>query len=236
MLDNPVGEYQCFPFYPFIHYDGDSLWIYDQTEQQFALLYCMNALPGDTWTTEVTHSNGGFSDVITWSVLDTGTVIIDGISLRQINIEAINAELLWPHCSPNCTVIERIGNLHYMFDFPIGFCDVETYHGLRCYQDPEISWLHPDLTSCNLLMSAGDGEIPDRSTVWPNPASTEDLISVDLHGWKNARIVLTDAIGRTIISFETINDRVSLNVEHAGTYFLRVTGNGKTKTFPLVVL
>lgn len=221
ILDNPIGEYQCFPFYPYIHYDGDSLWVYDQIAQQFSLLYCMNALPGDTWTTLITHSSGGNMDTIVWSVLDTSTVIVDGMPLRQIEIEAIDANMLWPYCYPHCTVIERIGNLKYMFDFMIGACDYETFHGLRCYEDDQIDWLHPDLTTCELIMDIPDQDDPEPISFRPNPVSAGEIVVIHTSAINGDRLLLIDAIGRAIGTIEVGAGQVAFSVAEPGVYFLR---------------
>ncbi len=75
----------------------------------------------------------------------------------------------------------------------------------------------------------------------PNPAAAETQILLDVKQSGNARLVVTDAMGRTIqTSALRINAglngyQLQLGNAAAGTYFVTVAGNGWTKTAQLLI-
>lgn len=225
-LEATDGFFICFPFYDIIHYDGDSLWIYDRHDDRFMLLMCMNALPGDSWVTELQHSAGGTRDTITWTVLDTATIVVDGIALRSLDL-AYDGLVLSPYCWPHCTFIERIGNLKYLFDFQMGFCDAETFHGLRCYQDDEIFWQSPSVPLCALSTSIAELDDANWFSLSPNPVTTGTPVQGDipaLHG--GMQLVVFDGLGREVLRSDVRNERIELNLSTCGIHVVTLHRDG----------
>ncbi|MEX1132254.1 MAG: T9SS type A sorting domain-containing protein [Flavobacteriales bacterium] len=226
-LEATSGYYACYPFYDFIHYDGDSLWIYDQYDDRFMLLMCMNAMPGDAWTTELQHSNGGVRDTITWTVLDTATIVVDGTPLRSLDLSYASNGALSPYCWPHCTFIERIGNLKYLFDFQIGVCDAEIFQGLRCYEDNDISWQSPSVPQCAL--STGISEWDDSSIISlsPNPVPAGAQVQVEITRQQGAvQLVVHDALGREVLRSDVRDERTVLSLPTSGSYLVRLLRDG----------
>jgi hypothetical protein len=226
-LEATSGFFVCYPFYDFIHYDGDSLWIYDQHDDRFILLMCMNALPGDTWSTELQHSSGGIRDTIIWTVLDTATIVVDGIPLRSLDL-SFDGGILSPYCWPHCTFIERIGNLKYLFDFQIGFCDAEIFQGLRCYEDSDIAWQSPTVAQCALSTGIADNGPTASLSISPNPTHAGDPISVRFIGRTGYDHLLTvhDALGRSVYRERFIGERMELVLPISGVYLLTLHLDG----------
>jgi len=225
-LEATSGYYVCYPFYDFIHYDGDSLWIYDHHDDRFMLLMCMNAIPGDAWTTELQHSSGGVRDTITWTVLDTATIVVDGIPLRSLDL-SFDGGILSPYCWPHCTFIERIGNLKYLFDFQIGVCDAEIFQGLRCYEDNDISWQSPSVPQCAL--STGIAEWDDRPIISlsPNPVPAGAQVQVEIPGQQGAvQLVVYDALGREVLRTDVRDERMEMSLPTSGSYLVRLLRDG----------
>lgn len=213
------GYFNCFPFYDFIHYDGDSLWIYDAIDDRFMLLMCMNALPGESWATELQHSAGGVRDTITWTVMDTATIIVDGIPLRTLDLSYSSPGILSPYCWPHCTFIERIGNLKYLFDFQIGVCDAETFLGLRCYEDNDISWQSPSVPQCAL--STGIAAMQDATffSLGPNPVSVGEPAFLELQGPSIPMdLIVHDALGREVLRSNLKDTRTPMIISASGVY------------------
>jgi hypothetical protein len=226
-LEATSGNYVCFPFYDFIHFDGDSLWIYDHHDDRFMLLMCMNALPGDTWATELQHSAGGIRDTITWTVLDTATIVVDGIPLRSLDL-SFDGGILSPYCWPHCTFIERIGNLKYLFDFQVGVCDAETFNGLRCYEDNVISWLSPSVQQCALSTGIAVHGPGASLSISPNPAHAGETITVRLDGQATGDplVLVHDALGRSVHRKHISGERMDLVLPTSGVYLLTLHQGG----------
>lgn len=218
-LETINGYFNCFPFYDYIHYDGDSLWIYDAADDRFMLLMCMNALPGESWATELQHSVGGVRDTITWTVLDTATIIVDGIPLRTLDLSYSSPGILSPYCSPHCTFIERIGNLKYLFDFQIGVCDAETFLGLRCYEDDDISWQSPSVPQCALSTGIAALHEPTFFSLRPNPATAGEPFFLELQGpGTPVDLIVHDALGREVVRTNLKDTRTPLVISVSGVY------------------
>lgn len=164
-LQATEGAFLCSPIYEYLHYDGDSLWFLDDPAGTPQLLWCMNAVPGDSWQTPLRYE-GIPVDTITWWVLDTTHITAEGVQLRQLLLYHSSATMaLTPTCTGPCLVTERLGDHHYFFDFPNGSCDAETFLGLRCYADSAISWLAPPYTQCTLDPGPGAPFVP-TGAVW----------------------------------------------------------------------
>lgn len=216
------GYFNCFPFYDLIHYDGDSLWIYDEHDDRFMLLMCMSALPGDSWATELQHSSGGVRDTITWTVLDTATIIVDGVALRSLDLSSASANLiLSPNCWPHCTFIERIGNLKYLFDFQNGVCDAETFLGLRCYEDNEITWQSPDVPQCALGTGITEAGAATPFNMSPNPVLAGEPTLLELIGMAEPTdMYVYDAMGREVLQSRLMEARTPLTLPVRGMYVI----------------
>lgn len=226
-LEATSGYFACYPFYSFIHYDGDSLWIYDAMDDRFMLLMCMNALPGDSWATELQHSSGGARDTITWTVLDTATIVVDGIPLRSLDL-SFDGGILSPYCWPHCTFIERIGNLKYLFDFQIGVCDAETFQGLRCYEDNDISWQDPSVPQCALSTSISEWDDTFMFSLSPNPVPAGAPVQMQippLHG--AVQLVVYDALGREVLRTDAHDERIALSLPTSGLHLVTLLSDGR---------
>jgi hypothetical protein len=222
------GYFNCFPFYDFIHYNGDSLWIHDAIDDRFMLLMCMNALPGDSWATELQHSSGGVRDTITWTVLDTATIIVDGIPLRSLDLSYASANLgLSPYCWPHCTFIERIGNLKYLFDLQNGVCDAETFLGLRCYEDNDISWQSPSVPQCALSTSIAAWHEPAFFSLSPNPVAAGEPLFLELQVPSTpVEVIVHDALGREVLRSNLKDMRTQMTISVSGVYVVTLQQAG----------
>ncbi|MCB0787197.1 MAG: hypothetical protein KDB75_03770 [Flavobacteriales bacterium] len=225
------GWVDCYPFYPIISYDGDSLLLYDEADSTFKLMYCFNAEPGDTWTSFIHHGElTFFSDSITWTVLDTSSTLLGGEVLRTLTLEVVSDNLmLVPYCWPVCVAIEKVGAMNYLFDFPIGICDNEVVRSLRCYSDSTITWQNPDVPQCALGTS-----VPELNAqafrVAPTLLDRGEALTVDLGDRLDAEgltIRLTDLSGRMVREAPIAGTRTTLQVDASGAFLVVLLKNGR---------
>ena len=229
-LQVDAGYTVCYPFYDLVHFDGDSLWILNRQDSTFMLLHVYNAVPGQTWSAEITHPVGGYSDTISWEVLDTGSIVLNGVSLRTLDATTTSATgYLAPNCWPHCTLIERLGSFRYLFDFPIGFCDAEGIGDLRCYSDSTITWQNPDVPQCALGTS-----VPELNAqgfrVAPTLLERGEALTVDLGDRLDAEgltVRLTDLSGRMVREALIAGTRTTLQVDASGAFLVVLLKNGR---------
>jgi hypothetical protein len=129
------GWFGCHEFVQFFSETDDSLFYFDPGSEQYHLLFRWNALVGESWSTPVDQS--GYLDTLDWSVTDTSHTIVDGLWLRTLDVNVESRQ--WMLFSYGGTIAERLGGLGAPFTWILGSCDGETFLGLRCYEDPEIS-------------------------------------------------------------------------------------------------
>jgi hypothetical protein len=237
-LSATTGSFICFPFYEFIRYDGDSLWFLDDATSGPHLLWCMNALPGQSWQTTLTW--GGIpADTITWTAMDTATVVVDGVALRQVELSYSSAtQAMPPYCWSTCRVTERLGNWKYLFDFQHGPCDAETFLGLRCYEDPDITWLNPKFPGCDLETGMADNAITPLFTVNPNPASAGAvlLIGLPMITKGSGGIEILEPTGRIITSIPVRSQNTEVIMPGPGVFLIRVSDDTGYSTTQQVVV
>jgi hypothetical protein len=217
-----TGTFYCYPHLTAVYASNDSVFYWDYSDQLFRLLYRMDASIGEGWETPVNAASQGaplLRDTINWLVTDTGHITIDGLNLRKFDFHATSSTgYLIPY--PNGTVIERLGNLMYLFDWPFGACDGETFIGLRCYSDTDITWLNPQFPQCDL--STGVGETAAEPGLRAAPSVIDAGGSVRITMPVGSSVQVIDATGRTVASIPATGD---LTMPHTGLYFIRATSD-----------
>lgn len=142
--------------------------VYTFRNNQFYVLYCLNANPGDTWV--VAGNNVNCSPIDTITVDSVGTTMINSTPLRYTWTSMI---------SPNGwrftgKIVEKIGCIGYMFPEPTCVTDSEEGGPLRCYSD-STGWNYQTgiAPSCDYTTSVSDPTLPRLSiSVVPNPFSS----------------------------------------------------------------
>lgn len=239
VLDFGSGISDCMGFRQYVTTMGDSVMFWEPNDSTFRTLYVFGLNPGDGWQTLVGR---GYFDQGAWvSVFDTlsfvvtmsDTVVIDGLSLRRSAVQANWSPFSSGQNVPlSGTITERSGHSLFMFPWIDGACDVEYNGPLRCYSDPDITWLNPQFPQCEL--SVGLNEVPEGSSFWICPTLAASGEPIQLNGSQGTVIIL-DALGRVVLQ-KTTQGPVSFDLYDPGTYIVRfMTNEGGTAHQRIVV-
>ena len=166
------------------------VWLFVPTTASFDTLYDFNAAPGNTW--QLAAMPEAFDAAAYAQVVDTGTVLIDGLSLRWMAVD-IWCPGSWSFAVHD-TIIERIGTHTYPLpqDPCLAAVDGAEGGGLRCYHDPEIDYATYVSTACDLILNLDEQVGGSSWMVFPNPGM--DMITINASGLEEVRI--QDGIGR----------------------------------------
>lgn len=195
---------------------GDQVYVWSDFAQSWDTLYNFDVVPGDEWLPPHAQPSlcGGpeFGDAV--QVLDTGTVVIDGLSLRWVDVQ----------CGfYDGRVTERLGWSLGLVIFEgcwVPECDC----GLRCYQDSAINYVRPGLaTPCEHLDQATSvkepgGAVPVR--IVPNPGTTH--FTLEFPPGPHT-INLFDATGRRVLQQRTTDARAVIDTQALPAGLYRIT-------------
>lgn len=218
------GWFGCYAFLEFFAESNDSLFYYDPITGEFQLLFRWNALPGDTWSTAI---NDGFSagDTLDWTVVDTGSVVIEGITLRTWEVQALARNFMYN--APIGFVTERLGPFGSPFTWVFSVCDGETFLQLRCYEDNVISWQDPAVAQCALSTSIHELDDANWFSVSPNPAPAGTTVQVEVPTTNGAmQLVVIDALGRELLRSDVRNERSELRLYSSGIHVVTLLRDG----------
>jgi hypothetical protein len=170
------GWFGCHEFVQFLSQSNDSLSYFDPDAEQIHLLFRWNAEIGASWSTPVEQS--GYLDTLDWTVMDTSHTLIDGSWLRTLDVSVASRQ--WMLFSYGGTFTERLGGMGAPFTWILGFCDGETFQGLRCYSDPGITWLNPQLPQCDLITGLSEHSAPPLVMVSPSTVDAGGTVHVTM--------------------------------------------------------
>lgn len=183
-------------------------------------LFRVDALIGDRWFPPGADSvcMDGVSGML--EVVDTSTVIVDGLPLRSWDLTYIDAEgePVWGAF----TVIERVGYLYGFTILPGGCIIIEYGESLRCYEDYQIEY-HASGWMNDCLALSGNVE-PDTRSLRPFPNPGTDGFLLDLPFGQHELTIL-DALGQ-VARMERVTGgvvRVDASSLAPGVYLVRVS-------------
>ncbi len=209
------GWFGCHEFVQFFSGSNDSLFYFDPDSEQSHLLFRWDAIIGESWSTPVEQS--GYPDTLDWTVMDTSHVVVDGLWLRTLEVNVESRQ--WMLFSYGGAITERLGASGAPFTWILGFCDGETFQGLRCYEDPDISWLNPQFQQCDLSVGMDDAITATTFLIRPTVATTGEPIQVIA---PRGTITVLDASGR-LVHQRSIKGQGSFDLDTPGTYLVRFT-------------
>ncbi len=140
-------------------------------EFQWDTLFRFNAVVGDRWYppgADDFYDNGcaGMAEV-----LDIGTVVIEGVQLRTLDVGYCSTSGEPPTLPGGYQIIERIGSMVAFVLMPLTVLgDMELF---QCYTDDEISYSHPQWPEgCDIITGYTQSEPNIQYQVYPNPGSS----------------------------------------------------------------
>src|SRR3990172_9519207 len=103
--------------------------VYNFRNNQFYILYCLNANPGDTWTVAGNNTNCNATDTV--KVDSIGVTVINSTTLRYLWTSSPTSSE-WRFTNK---IVEKIGCVGYMFPEPYCLVDINEGGPFRCYND-----------------------------------------------------------------------------------------------------
>ena len=175
----------------------------------FDTLMWFTSAPGDHWgVPEMTD--------IDFIVLDTSTVLLDDVQLRQLVVQ-IGPEGWFPVD----TLRERIG-FQTTYLRPMESLVIDgNYGSLRCYEDQAISFAQPWVTDCGFTMSAERQDKETNRGAYPNPGTDQFTLAL-LPGPHLLR--LSDPTGRDLMVWRVNGPSALIETSNlpSGLYMIRV--------------
>ncbi len=209
------------PFLPALTRQGDSILVFQPLAQVFNTLYVFGQAPGFSWETPVEGT-----DTLSWTVTDTGHVVINGVVLLQQSVTAVAAGPSYSVALTSGTIIDRLGDLQYLFPWVGGACDMEFNYPLRCYQDSDISWLNPQFPQCALSTDIQETSKESSFTITPSQVKAGQPFTISMRsGASDAQLRILDASGRIVFN-RKINGSATFSLQQAGMYLVQMLGNG----------
>ncbi len=211
------------PEMEFTYYSNDTVYYYDTTYSNFHVLYDFGAEQGDSWETVVTMF-GAEHDTITTTVDSTDIVAINGQNLKRLYVTYSVDFSFQSDFQYSSVIIERIGDLQYMFNIMPGFyysCDESYSGGLRCYEDGILGSYETGIApSCEHEAYVGlDENNQSQVNIFPNP-STDDIHITGVIN-NNLKVTLTNSEGR-IVLISKGTDVIDVSNLESGIYFLTI--------------
>ncbi|MFZ1332018.1 MAG: T9SS type A sorting domain-containing protein [Flavobacteriales bacterium] len=171
------------------------LWSIWNGPPEWDTLYWFGAVPGDRWYAPGDDGECGPTPAGMHQVMDTATVIIDGVSLKELQLSAVD-EFGTPFGDLH-SLTERIGLANGSFNLLSGCIPVNATETLHCYTDIDIDLVTPEGEfGCSSLV--GLNEYSDENVIlaFPNPGAEQFTIQ-----WPNETFhsVLMDQAGREVL-------------------------------------
>lgn len=150
------------------------------TDAGFDTLYYFGAVPGDGWGIATVDGSPSFGEVV---VTDTGTVVIDGVSLRRL-------------ITGSDTITERVG-ASFAFMLPWNQYILDEAGGpLRCYTDDQVSYQAAWWGfACDSWLGMND----PKKAIGPQPMVHSTGSQVQVYTSQAATLLICDATGRVVL-------------------------------------
>ena len=212
----------CIQKYRYVRASNDTVFFWEPMTSSFSTLFIANAVPGQQWTTAISDITFQVTGSATVTVTDTFTTVIDGLSLRSMEVDVAATS---PFYYFGATITERLGGSGYLFPWLGAICDGDYISSFRCYEDPDISWLNANAPECDLITGFAEASEPMRWSLTPNlieqnTAASLRCIEPGLE-WD-----LLDAQGRIVASGIAVVGRTEIPITQPGGYLLLLSREG----------
>lgn len=201
-------------------HDGPVVYSWSNLQQAWDTLYNFAAVPGESWLPPFAQPGmcGGaeYGDAV--QVLDTGTVVVDGMALHYLDIH---------NGFYDGRIVERLG-FSLMMGLYEGCWVPECICDLRCYHDNEIAYVRPGLMDpcehvASVITDVGRHEAV-APLLFPDPGG--DHFTVLLSPGDHT-IALCDMSGRNVLQQRALAERTLIDTSllPSGVYAVRIDDN-----------
>lgn len=238
ILEPTQGSGGCMPFHRFVTTMGDSVLFWCGADSSFQTLFVIGADIGDSWSMRADHGDSWInSDTLTWTVTDTGSTVIDGLTLRTLEVAVQATQNAGTASLCDGSIVERLGPSPFLFPWIFGACDGELNGPLRCYTDGDIDWLNPQFAQCALSVGVEERGEELAFNVGPNPVERGGLLTIRSGRSSGpASIEVRDVLGRTLGRWTLTGNALELRPPGAGVFLVTWRdGSGARATARVVV-
>ncbi len=219
----------------YFHQASDTIYHYDESNDEFDLVIVFNAEVGDTFLIEKPM---GFA------YPDSMLCIIDSISyLNNSSTDSLriqNVRLVAPYFNGNDTldavyhrtIIEKVGFGYGLLPLEIEWlADWRVEGDIRCYEDSEIGILNFSDVDCLFTPTVNIQE--DKLRIYPNPAS--QFITIGSIHKKITKIEILNSMGKVV--YEELNPKAKIDIStlNSGIYLIKIRMKGEDLISKLVV-
>lgn len=204
--------------YSWTRVTDDIIWLWSDVGSAWDTLYYFGAVPGSEWAPPFAEPGlcGGSENGDMVQVVDTGTMVVQGIPLRYLDIHL---------GAYGGRIVERMGWSVIME--PFEGCWQDLISEFKCYEDYEIDYsVDLDPGSCDLATRIDD-LARAKPTLYPNPGA--DCFTLSLPPGPHT-ITLYDVTGRVLLQQRTKDNRPLIGTTQlaTGVYVVHVDDGSPT--------
>ncbi len=225
----------CYPTRAYMFQTGDQVFFSSPAvpNPDPVLLYDWSKQAGESWDIELVP--GDSSVVLTYHVLATGTIDINGVVGRTQQVSmSDNHDTMWVYTSG--TLIEGIGDLHYLFPWLVPWCDAIVADPLLCYTDDVIgTFLGPGGEDCNLNTGIPAVEQAVSGAWFPSLVEAGVPTRIRSADLASGNLDVFDPTGRRVTTIRANAGQAELMLSTAGCYMLRWEEGGRMRSQRIIV-
>lgn len=217
------------PHKAFVYEEDSVAYVFHPGLGNFQILYDLTKRVGESWRYPVPGNNDyNPPDTLIRTVTRSYTTIINGVARKTLDV---TDRLRTSYVQHDATIIERIGDIHYLFYFMTQYtavCDGRFSEGLRCYDDKNFGHYETGIVPyCTYSVDIETTRVTPEVEIYPNP--TSDLVTLTVNG--NAPLVaaLTTITGQKVAE-QAMTSRVefSLATLPQGVYLIVLNQENRT--------
>ena len=167
----------------------------------------------------------------TVTVTGSSTVTIDGVELSRLTLNYSQGTMFDAYVGQ--WVTERLGSIRYLFPWPLSTCDGTFVVALRCYEDPEFSWLNPQFTQCDFSTGIDEADAVPSLLMGSSIVNAGEPIAVKTTPGSAVELLQSD--GRCLHRTVALGPITELRTDAAGMCLVRVRNAEGTRTQRVIV-
>lgn len=221
----------------YIWNNGNQVYFFENNG--FELLYDFDADAGYEW--EIIKDFFGENDTISIHVDSINFENYDGVQLKELYVTI--SSNIWGYIPATSNkIIERIGDMHFLFPWLNAICDDNFAGPIRCYEDSVISLSFSDVfQTCDYTTDVISLPFSQKSyTVFPNPISNMGILMLIEPLKYNTDFEILNSFGERVYSgiLNANQQSQELNLQNikTGLYYLYLYNNNNLKPLKFIIL